>query len=73
MHTVRMKGKGALSEKQVQEITESLHNFVEHSVEKYVAGQAEHGGSIQDRDLDLEIDHELIDLFFYHEARKRNP
>lgn len=60
-----------LTEAQVKEIADDLSGFVCKASIKYIKGQKEHGGHISDRDLDKEIDNELIDLFFYQYARKR--
>lgn len=60
-----------LSDEKVIQLTEDLATFVETAIVKYIKGQLEHGGNISDRDLDNEIDQEVIDLFFYQQARKR--
>lgn len=59
-----------LTGEQEIQMTESLTNFIIDATNKYIAGQKEHGGSITDRDLDKEIRHEQIDLFWYLEAKK---
>ena len=46
-----------------------LAAFVEVSIEKFMRGQKEHGGKITDKDLNIEIFHELIDLFWYTRAQ----
>lgn len=51
-------------------ITNSLEDFIVTSIRKFIKGQKEHGGKITDRDLDIEIDQEHIDLFWYLAARK---
>lgn len=61
----------ALDHEQITQMAEALELFIYRAIEKYVVGQREHGGNIIDRDLSLEIDHELIDLFWYHSANKR--
>ncbi len=48
-----------------------LSHFVMEAIAKYHKGQREHGGDIIDRDLDHEIDNEIIDLMFYQYARRR--
>ena len=54
----------------VQELmAASLADFCEKAVRKYIQGQYEHGGDIRDRDLDIEINHETIDLFWYTSAK----
>lgn len=60
-----------LSDKEKVELALDLNRFVIDAIAKYYRGQKEHGGHISDRDLNIEIDNELIDLFFYHQANKR--
>ena len=51
------------------EMAASLQSFIETSVHKFLAGQREHGGRLQDRNMDQEISNELIDLFWYSSAK----
>lgn len=48
----------------------SLGDFIRDSLDKYIAGQKEHGGDLRDRNLDEEIRKEQIDMFWYSEAKK---
>jgi len=52
------------------ELAATLTNFVEKAVDKFIAGQREHGGSITDCDLDSAIEEEMIDTFWYTQAKK---
>lgn len=61
----------ALTEEKINEMVEDYIAFIDRSSSKYIRGQVEHGGNIGDRDLDVEIDAEMDDLFFYHNANKR--
>jgi len=61
----------ALGEIKKVQIADDLTSFVKQAIGKYIRGQMEHGGNIEDRNLNHEIDQELIDLFFYHSANKR--
>lgn len=45
-------------------------NFIVKAIAKFDAGQKEHGGRLTDRDLRVERENELIDLFHYHNAEK---
>lgn len=58
-----------LSECRQREMRASLVAFVVDAVDKYIAGQKEHGGDLCDRDLDKELRMERIDDFWYSEAR----
>ncbi len=62
---------GNLTSEMVSQVTEDLSEFVEFAARKYIKGQSEHGGHISERDLNIEIDQEIVDLFFYHSANKR--
>ena len=46
----------------------TLQQFLIKAVDKYFKGQKEHGGSITNRDLQAEIQHEIIDLMWYNAA-----
>lgn len=48
----------------------SLSDFVVDAIHKFEAGQKEHGGRLQDRDLLGELYKENIDSFFYIVAQK---
>jgi len=61
----------ALDSAKRSDLTIDLAKFVVRAIEKYVAGQKEHGGSIRDRDLPEEIINEIIDLYFYTQALER--
>ena len=49
---------------------ELLCEDIEKELEKFARGQAEHGGDIRDRDLDAEMEPELIDARIYHRCKK---
>lgn len=51
-------------------IAQSLANFVQDAIAKFIKGQQEHGGDLRDRDLKKEIGMEHIDMFWYSEAGK---
>lgn len=52
------------------QMAEALTLFCIKAVAKYYKGQLEHGGDLADRQLDAEIEAEIIDLLWYHEAKK---
>jgi hypothetical protein len=60
-----------LKDTEAAELGSDLTAFVDNAIGKYLAGQLEHGGHISDRDLDSEINQEITDLYFYHQANKR--
>ena len=43
----------------------SLENFTVRAIDKFVAGQKEHGGDIRNRNLGIEFAQEVIDQFWY--------
>lgn len=49
-------------------MVESLLRDVERKMRKFCRGHIEHGGDIRTRDLSIEIQGELDDLFWYNEA-----
>lgn len=59
-----------LSGETKENMTVALDKFVRDSVEKFIKGQTEHGGLLQDRDLDKEIQAEAIDFFWYNAAKQ---
>ena len=60
-----------LTEEKADQLAKDMVSFCYAAITKYIAGQAEHGGNIEDRNLNMEIDQELIDLFHYWQAKKR--
>ena len=58
-----------LSESTQADMAYSLTNFVIDATDKFIKGQIEHGGELQNRDLAKEIKQEQIDLFWYTEAQ----
>jgi len=56
-----------------QQLAASLSQFCLKAITKFRVGQEEHGGDIQDRDLDEEIFNEIIDLMWYVYAKKWLP
>ena len=59
-----------LSQSTKDKMNIALTKFVEQSILKFIDGQIEHGGKLEDRALDDEISNELIDLHWYHAAKK---
>jgi hypothetical protein len=51
-------------------MAEALADYCGFAITKFIAGQVEHGGRLQDRDLHLELFKEHIDSFWYHSAMK---
>lgn len=49
-------------------MVESLTNFITDSVEKFIAGQKEHGGDFREIDFKMEAKKERIDAFWYSEG-----
>lgn len=49
-------------------LIDTLVNFVDRALDKYIKGQKEHGGSITDRDCYEDLRNELIDSIIYHSA-----
>lgn len=62
--------KHLLTKERKEQIASSLTFFCIKAVEKYLRGQEEHGGDLADRNLDAEIEAEIIDLMFYNMATK---
>ena len=60
-----------LDEKMKADMALSLTRFTRDSIEKFIKGQIEHGhiGRLEERDLDKETYNEIIDLFFYNQAK----
>jgi hypothetical protein len=58
-----------LSKQTKIDMTFSLTEFVRTSINKYIKGQKEHCGLLQNRDLDKEMKAEILDLFWYSEAK----
>lgn len=63
--------KGALTAEEIFEVSSDLTDFVQKAARKYAKGKLEHGGRITERDLDVEIENEIIDLFHYTKNRAR--
>lgn len=57
--------KNNLTAEVKRNMARSLASFTELSVSKFIAGQAEHGGDLRDRDLSKELAAEQIDSFWY--------
>lgn len=68
IHSIDIEGH--LKEATIEHIADSLTAFCENAIAKFIKGQLEHGGKLEDRDLDKEITLELLDLFWYNEAKK---
>lgn len=49
-------------------MVESLTRFITESVEKFIAGQLEHGGDFREIDFKTEAKNERIDAFWYSEG-----
>lgn len=60
--------KDILNSKTINEMANSYARFVEMATDKFITGQKEHGGKITNKKLELEIEHEMIDQFWYKEA-----
>jgi len=55
----------SLDEASIRFLRETLGEFVEKAVDKFVRGQKEHGGIIYERPMLPELKKELIDSIFY--------
>ncbi len=55
----------------VSNLASDLGRFVELAIRKYIKGQREHGGCLDDRDLMAELENELIDHVHYFNALRR--
>lgn len=53
-----------------EKMAKSFADFIERSTAKFIKGQVEHGGRLETRDLDKDMEQELSDFFWYHEAKK---
>lgn len=53
----------------IEFMSETLATFINEAIDKFIKGQKEHGGNIKDRDLNKEINNEVIDLFWYLSAK----
>jgi len=60
-----------LDHKMKADMALSLTRFTRDAIEKFIQGQREHGhiGRLEERDLDKETYKEIIDLFFYNQAK----
>ena len=58
-----------IDEETIVRMSESLTIFCYDAINKFIAGQKKHGGKITDKDLDKEINQELLDLFWYLNAK----
>jgi hypothetical protein len=59
----------SLSEETRTKMAMALDYFIIDAIDKFIKGQKEHGGNIEDRDLDKEIRMEMIDSFWYQQAK----
>lgn len=57
--------KHSLTEEVKRNMAHSLAAFIEIGVDKFIAGQKEHGGDLRDRNLVDELGAEQIDSFWY--------
>lgn len=64
------KAEVALGQGEVTFMATAIDNFISDAIDKYIAGQREHGGSLLDRDCTQEAYKELIDGFWYNRADK---
>lgn len=48
----------------------SLQQFIVQAVDKYFKGQKEHGGRLVDRNLTVDMRHEIIDMMWYNAAQE---
>ena len=62
-----------LSQLTRDKINIALTRFVEKSILKFIVGQKEHGGNLEDRNLDEEIYNEILDLHWYLTAKEWRP
>lgn len=54
-----------------QWLADTLVSFTTRAIPKFLKGHKEHGGSIFDRDLQLELENEHIDSLMYMSAMRR--
>jgi hypothetical protein len=54
----------------IEPYAELLSEDIEKELYKFACGQREHGGDIRDRDLDAELEPELIDARIYVRCKK---
>lgn len=59
-----------LNKENRERMATSLTRFSEQAIIKYIQGQKEHGGDITEKNLDKEIDQEIIDIFWYNNGRR---
>jgi hypothetical protein len=69
----RLDIQKVLDEKVRDNMSQALEGFIQDSIRKFIKGQTEHGGSLQDRNLELEIHNEVIDIFWYNTAKEWRP
>jgi hypothetical protein len=55
-----------------EHMANSLTDFVELAIKKFVVGQREHGGDIRTKNLNVELYKEMLDMFWYREAQYWN-
>ena len=68
-HYIGMHTK-TLNENYIQVMATSFMDFIVNATAKFEKGNIEHGGSLPNRNLDLEIYNEVMDIFWYNEAKK---
>ena len=54
-----------------KQVVSDLTDFVYDAMVKFNAGQKEHGGVLEERDVLTDMRFEIIDSFFYNQAAKR--
>lgn len=61
-----------LNEQSLEFLEETLQEFCERAIIKFIDGQKQHGGVIYNRPMMIELDQEIIDIVFYSAGiRKR--
>jgi hypothetical protein len=63
-------GESLLSPRVVELMSCSLGDFILSATDKFIAGAIVHGGDIRDRNIEKELQQELLDLFWYNAARQ---
>lgn len=61
--------KNILTDEVKENMAISLHEFVTLAIDKFIAGQNEHGGDLRDRNLINEMRKETVDHFWYNAAQ----
>lgn len=72
IRAAEIRNGGRLPAEDFEFLTTSIIEFTQQAIDKFVRGSVEHGGCfVEDIEPRQEIQNEILDLWFYHNADKR--